>query len=69
MGNYFLKCVWGILFSSTLSYSAYYIIRDYRRKNISKIKDLKNGKKVSIEGPVRILDNHKHGPVNPIYYR
>ena len=54
MGNLFVKYVWGLIFGASVSYSVFYVLRDYRKKNITKIKNLKNGDKVSIEGSLRL---------------
>ncbi len=68
MGNVFVKYAWSILFGTSISYSIFYVWRDYRKKKITKIKNLKNGEKVSIEGTVRLMSQDRSN-VDPIFER
>ena len=56
MGNLLVKYSWGLIFSGSVCYSIFYVIRDYKKKHIKKINQINNGDKISIEGRVRLMN-------------
>jgi hypothetical protein len=65
MGN-FIQTAWLMVLGSGLSYAGLFLYRDYKKKNIKAIKNLKPNQTVSIEGEVRLMDRSQ-GKYESVY--
>ena len=58
--------VLGLFGSFAVTYSGFYIYKDYKKKGVIPIKNIERGQNVSIEGRIRNLKSDL-GSYNPIY--